>query len=267
MTTTASTLAGRTAVITGAGRGLGRAVAVALAAAGAGVVLTARSEAELDDALAEVRRHDVPATRVVTDVTDAEAVSRLHDEAVQLTGSVDIVVNNAGALLYRPFVPLPGFTPDQPGFDVGTTYDQWRDIHRVHLDGAFHLLRAFGPGLLEQRWGRVINIASSAIGRTVPFTSAYDTAKAALAQLTKSLAFEWARYGVTVNAVAAGQFPTRMSAAMHETEAGQTLLKKRIPMRRVGDATELADLVTYLASDRAAFLTGQIIGLDGGETL
>lgn len=242
-------------------------MALALADAGAGVVVTSRSEQELDETVEMLRPMQRPVERVVADISDPDAVHQLYTEAVALTGAVDIVINNAGNLLYRPFVPLPGFTLDEEGFDVGTTYDRWRDIMRVHLDGAFHVLREFAPGMLERKWGRVINIASSAIGRAVPFTSAYDTAKGALAQLTKSLAFEWGRYGVTVNAIAAGQFPTRLSAAMHETEAGRNFLKKRIPVRRVGVVSELGDLVAFLASDHAAFLTGQIIGLDGGETL
>ena len=147
------------------------------------------------------------------------------------------------------------------------TYEDWRSTQDVHLDGAFHVLQAFAPPMLARRQGRVINIVSTALGRTVPFCSAYDAAKAALAQLTRSLAFEWARYGVTVNAIAAGQFPTRLSSQLHETEAGRAWLSKRIPMRRPGDLAEIGRLAVMLADDQMQFLTGQIIALDGGETL
>jgi NAD(P)-dependent dehydrogenase (short-subunit alcohol dehydrogenase family) len=262
-----SNLKDRTALVTGAGRGLGRAMSLALAEAGASVVLTSRTAEELEATAEDVAVFGGGVETVVADIGDPDDVHRLYERAITLTGAVDIVINNAGNMLFRPLIKLPGFTLDEPGFDDGTSYDAWREVLRVHLDGAFHVLREFGPGMLERRWGRVINIASSALGRAVPFTSAYDTAKAALAQLTQSLAFEWARYGVTVNAVAAGQFHTKLSAAMHETEAGQKMLRQRIPMRRVGVAEELGALVTFLASDQAAFMTGQIIGLDGGETL
>jgi NAD(P)-dependent dehydrogenase (short-subunit alcohol dehydrogenase family) len=259
-------LSGRTALVTGAGRGLGRAIACALADAGASVVLTSRTGAELAETAALVRAAGGRAAAVEADVSDRGQVDGLHRAALELTGQIDIVVNNAGNLVAKPFVALPA--GDGPrSLPPPLTYDDWRSSHAVHLDGAFHVLQAFAPDLLARRHGRVVNIVSTAIGRTVGFTSAYDTAKAALAQLTRSLAFEWARYGVSVNAIAAGQFATRMSAPLHETEAGTAWLAKRIPMRRTGDPEELGRLVVMLAGDQLRFLTGQVIALDGGETL
>jgi NAD(P)-dependent dehydrogenase (short-subunit alcohol dehydrogenase family) len=176
------------------------------------------------------------------------------------------VVNNAGNLIPKPFVDLPA--DERPrSLPPPLSYEDWRSSHAVHLDAAFHVLQAFAPDMLARRHGRVVNIVSTALGRTVGFTSAYDSAKAALAQLTRSLAFEWARYGVTVNAISAGQFSTRMSAQLHETESGRAWLKKRIPMRRVGDLAEIGRLAVVLAGDEMPFLTGQVIALDGGETL
>jgi NAD(P)-dependent dehydrogenase (short-subunit alcohol dehydrogenase family) len=262
----ASELAGRTALVTGAGRGIGRAIACALADAGAAVVLTSRTGAELAETAATVRGSGALAATVEADVSDRDQVAELHRAALALTGQIDIVVNNAGNLIAKPFVDLPA--DERPrSLPPALTYEDWRSSHAVHLDGAFHVLQAFGPDMLARRHGRVINIISTALGRTVPFTSAYDTAKAALAQLTRSLAFEWARYGVTVNAIAAGQFSTRLSAQLHETESGRAWLQKRIPMRRTGDLAEIGRLAVVLASDQMPFLTGQVIALDGGETL
>lgn len=260
-------LGGRTAVVTGSGRGLGRAMALALAEVGAGVVVTARHDAEVEETLALVRAHDVPAVGIVADVAVRDDVTRVRDAALGLMGGVDIVVNNAGNLIVKPFVPLADRMTGDAVRDAGLTYEDWRASHAVHLDGAFHMLQAFAPGMIERRHGRVVNIVSSALGRTTPFTSAYDTAKAALAQLTRSLAFEWARYGVTVNAIAAGQFHTQMSAELHEDPRQRDWMLKRIPMRRPGDPAELGALVVDLVCDDAGFLTGQVIGLDGGETL
>jgi NAD(P)-dependent dehydrogenase (short-subunit alcohol dehydrogenase family) len=264
----AASLAGQAAVVTGAGRGLGRAIALALAGAGCRVVVTARSEPELQETAELIRASGGQAWAVPADVTVPADVARLRDFAAEHAGPVDIVVNNAGNLVVQPFVALPtepGRVPD--GMDTGLTYEQWRSTHAVHLDGAFHVLQAFAPDMLARRYGRVINIVSSAINRAVPFTSAYDAAKGALAQLTRSLAYEWARHGVTVNAIAVGQIRTQMTAAVHDDPASAEWLIRRIPMRRVGEPGEVGRLVVVLAGAESAFLTGQVIGLDGGESL
>jgi NAD(P)-dependent dehydrogenase (short-subunit alcohol dehydrogenase family) len=259
-------LTGRTALVTGAGRGIGRAIACALADAGAAVVLTSRTPAELAETAAAVRATGALAATVQADISDSAQVEDLHRAAMELTGQVDIVINNAGNLVCAPFVALP---EDQRPRSVPPplTYEDWRSSHAVHVDGAFHVLQAFAPQMLSRRHGRVINIVSTALGRTVPFCSAYDVAKAGLAQLTRSLAFEWAAYNVTVNAIAAGQFSTRLSAQLHETDWGRAWLQKRIPMRRAGELAEIGRLAVVLASDQFPFLTGQVIALDGGETL
>jgi NAD(P)-dependent dehydrogenase (short-subunit alcohol dehydrogenase family) len=262
----AADLTGRTALVTGAGRGIGRAIACALADAGAAVVLTSRTAAELAETAAAVRKTGVRAATAQADIRDRGQVEDLYRAAMGLTGQVDIVVNNAGNLICAPFVPLP--EDERPrSVPAPLTYEDWQSSHAVHVDGAFHVLQAFAPQMLSRRHGRVINIVSTALGRTVPFCSAYDVAKAGLAQLTRSLAFEWAAYNVTVNAIAAGQFSTRLSAQLHETDWGRAWLQKRIPMHRAGDLAEIGRLATVLASDQFPFLTGQVIALDGGETL
>jgi NAD(P)-dependent dehydrogenase (short-subunit alcohol dehydrogenase family) len=121
--------------------------------------------------------------------------------------------------------------------------------------------------MLERGHGRVVNIASNVVRRTVPFTVGYDTAKGGLVQLTRSLAREWARYGVTVNAVAAGHFETEMTRAQFADQETLRKMLRRVPAGRPGDLTELAGLVAYLASEESGFVTGETIGIDGGETL
>lgn len=262
----AGPLAGQAAVVTGAGRGLGRAIALALASAGADVVITSRSESELRETVDLVEAAGGRAWAVAADVTDPADVARLHSAALEAAGAIDVLVNNAGNLIAKPFVPLPSDNLPS-GMDSPLMFDEWRATQAVHLDGAFHVLQAFAPAMLERRYGRVVNIVSSAVNRAVPFTSAYDVAKAGLAQLTRSLAFEWARHGVTVNAIAVGQIRTRMTESVHADPRSAEWLLHRIPMRRVGDASEVGWLVTVLASRESSFLTGQVIGLDGGETL
>lgn len=257
-------LAGRRALVTGAGRGIGRAIASSLAADGAHVVVTSRSASELEQTVAVIEGAGGSAQAIPADVTDPSAVRTLRSDA----GAVDIVVNNAGNLIVKPFVRLPAQAEDLPdGMSEALTFDDWRATHAVHLDGAFHVLQAFGPDLLAQHYGRVVNIVSSALGRAVPFSSAYDSAKAALAQLTRSLAYEWARHRVTVNAVAVGQVKTELTAAAHEDPRTLQWMLRRIPARRVGDPVEIGHFVSTLCHEDAGFLTGQVIALDGGETL
>jgi NAD(P)-dependent dehydrogenase (short-subunit alcohol dehydrogenase family) len=258
---------GRVAVITGAGRGLGRAVALRLAAEGADVALLARSQKELDDVAEQARATGVRATAVSVDITSTEAVGRARDEVHRLFGRVDMVVNNAGSLLYKPFVPLPGLEESFPGLDSPISEQEWSALSEVHLGGAVRMLRAFGGGLIDQGYGRVVNVVSNVVRRTVPFTTAYDTAKGGLVQLTRSLAREWARYGVTVNAVAAGHFPTAMTQAQFDDEHSYRRLVKRIPAGRHGEPEEFAALVAYLCGEESGFVTGEVIAIDGGETL
>ncbi|WP_396655712.1 SDR family NAD(P)-dependent oxidoreductase [Microbacterium sp.] len=257
----------RVAVVTGGGRGLGRAVALRLAQDGVDVVVAARSADEVAGVAEELRALGVRADGVSVDVTATEQVERAAARILDDFGRVDILVNNAGSLLYKPFVPLPGIAADRPGFDSAIADAEWAHVFDVHLGGAIRFLRALGPGMLERGSGRVVNVVSNVLRRSVPFTVGYDTAKGALAQLTRSLAREWARYGVTVNAVAAGHFRTRMTSAQFDDEKSYANMIRRVPMRRAGTVEEFAGLVAYLTSAEAGFVTGEVIAVDGGETL
>lgn len=257
---------GRVAVVTGASRGLGRAICLRLASQGTGIVALARTEADVLETAELAAAEGVGAVGLVVDVTSAEQVDRARAEVQERFGHVDIVVNNAGVLLYKPFVPLPGVT-GYPGFDEPVSDDEWAGVLDVHLTGAVRMLRAFGPGMIERRHGRVVNIVSNVVRRAVPFTTVYDTAKGGLVQLTRSLAREWGRYGVTVNAVAAGHFPTEMSRAQFENEESLRKMLRRVPAGRTGQAGELASLVAFLSGEEAGYITGETIAIDGGETL
>jgi NAD(P)-dependent dehydrogenase (short-subunit alcohol dehydrogenase family) len=260
-------LDGRVALVTGASRGLGRAMAEAFAAAGADLVLMARTEPDLAETADLARAHGVRALPVTADVGDPDDVRRARDAALAEYGRVDIVVNNAGNLLYKPLVPLPGMPPQSDDFATPISDDEWHSVFRTHVDGAFHVMREFVPGMLERRYGRVVSVTSNVISRKIPFCSAYDAAKGALVQMTKSYALEWARHGVTVNAVAPGHFPSAMTGPQLADPSLKSWIDKRIPMRRWGTPEELASLVVYLSGDSAGYITGEVILMDGAENL
>lgn len=258
---------GRVAVVTGASRGLGRAIALRLARDGADVALLARSRDELQAVADEAAEYGVRTAVLQADITSSDSVEEAGAEILQRFGRADIVVNNAGSLLYKPLVPLPGKETAFPGFDSAISDLEWAAVQETHVNGALRMLRALGGGMINNEYGRVVNIASNVVRRTVPFTTAYDTAKGALAQLTRSLAREWARYGITVNAVAAGHFRTAMTEDQFDDPTSYRRMIARIPMGRPGTCDELAALVAYLCSEDSGFITGEVIAIDGGETL
>jgi 2-deoxy-D-gluconate 3-dehydrogenase len=245
-------LDGKIAVITGAGRGLGAAAARALAEAGADVALLARSASELERTAADIERlHHRRTFTLALDVTDEQAVARAAEQVVAKLGRVDVLVNNAGIAHEAPLLEL--------------TLADLKRILDVNVVGAFLCARAFGAHLVKQRKGTIINIASIAGLGGEPELSAYCASKGALISFTKALAVEWARHGVTVNAVAPGWFRTDINqSALDDPNVGPKIVK-RIPMRRVGQPEELGPLIAYLASDAAAFMTGSVVVIDGGQ--
>lgn len=243
-------LDGKVAVVTGAGRGLGRAIARALAEAGADVALGARTASDLADTARLVEAAGRRALAVPTDVTDETQVEEFAAAVVEAFGGVDVLVNNAGTVVVKPLADL----------EVA----EWRRVIDTNLTGTFLCARAFGPHMIARQKGRVINIASVSGLVGEPLLTAYAASKGGVVNLTRALAAEWAKHGVTVNAIAPGYFDTAMtSQGLDDPEVAVRLIK-RIPLRRVGEPDEIGPLAVYLASDASAYITGEIVVIDGG---
>ncbi len=249
-------LDGKTALITGGGRGIGKTIAEAYLQSGARVAITGRRAEYLDAAVAEFKEQGFDCVSIIADVATSEGVTTAVEKAVAALGPIDILVNNAGQ------------TWGQASEDV--SLDKWRRILEVNLTGVFAMSQAIGRMMLESKQGgHIINIASVA-GFTAGDaeslrTAAYNTSKAGVIHLTRSLALEWGRAGILVNAIAPGWFPTRMASAT--IEANRDRLENSAALGRVGDLDELKGVAIFLASRASSFVTGQTIVVDGGSLL
>jgi len=243
-------LSGRTAVVIGGTTGIGRALSQGLAQAGADVVPTSRRRAMVDEAAALVEAAGRRTLRIVTDVGDDESIASLLAAAIDELGKVDILVNCAGRTKRTPTLDLPD--------------EEWREIMETNLTGTLRACRVFGRHMIERRSGRIINIASLTSFVGMMEVAAYSASKAAVASLTKSLAIEWSRFGVLVNAIAPGVFRTSLNQALLDTTPRGRELLMRTPMRRFGCVEELAGAAVFLASDAASFVTGHVLVVDGG---
>jgi NAD(P)-dependent dehydrogenase (short-subunit alcohol dehydrogenase family) len=243
-------LSGRTAVVVGGTTGIGRALTLGLAQAGADVVPTSRRKDVVDEAAALVEAAGRRTLRVTTDVADDASITYLLAAAIEAFGKVDILVNCAGRTKRTPTLDLSD--------------EEWNGILETNLTGTLRTCRVFGRHMIERRYGRIVNIASLTSFVSMMEVAAYSASKAAVASLTKSLAVEWSRHGVMVNAIAPGVFRTALNQNLLDTTPrGQELLM-RTPMGRFGKVEELAGAAVFLASDAASFVTGHMLVVDGG---
>jgi len=242
-------LTGMTAVVVGGTSGIGKALALGLARAGADVVATSRSLEAVERTADEVRACGVRTVCVTSDVGSRASLLALHDGVLAEFGAVDILVNSAGITKRVPTLEMDEET--------------WNRILDVNLTGTLRACQIFGEHMIGRRFGRIINIASLASFVAFQEVTAYGASKAGVASLTRSLAVEWSRFGVTVNAIAPGIFPTALNSKIIDSPRGQELLM-RTPMGRYGQPEELVSTAVYLASRETSFTTGQIIAVDGG---
>ena len=248
-------LDGKTAVVTGGGRGLGRYMAEALSDAGAAVVLCSRKLEPLEEVKSEIEARGGRAVAAVCDVTDADDVEKTVRLAEDAFGGIDVLVNNSGATWGAPPEEMP---PDR--------FDQ---VVSVNVRGTFLMSQAVGRRMIERgSGGTIVNVSSVAglVGGDPDYmqTVGYSSSKGAIISMTRDLATSWARHGITVNAVAPGWFPTRMSGALIEKHEEKML--EGIPLRRFGNPEDLKGAVVFLASPAASYVTGQTLVVDGGAT-
>jgi len=246
-------LAGKKALVTGASRGIGQVIAVAFAQAGADVALVARGADGLAATAKEVRDLGRQAIEIPADLTGQETAAAVVTEAIDRLGHLDVVVNNAGGSSFMvPFLDL--------------RLSGWEKVLRLNLDATMRICQAAGVHMTARGSGSVINIASVAGLAAAPFLAPYGAAKAAVVSLTKTLASEWGRTGVRVNALCPGWTATELNRVLWDSPDGGEATIASVPMGRWARPEEMAGPAIFLASEASSFMTGQVLVIDGGQT-
>lgn len=252
-------LDGRNALITGGSLGLGRAMALEFARSGAAVAIVGRTQSTLDEAVTAITAEADGATIAgfSCDVRDADALAATHQQIVDQVGAVDILVNNAGTSAGRPF--------------LSSTDEDWQNDLDLKLMAAVRLCRLCIPAMQDKRWGRIINVLNTAAKAPPAKSAPTSVSRAAGMALTKALAGEMAPHGILVNAMNTGVLVTNQWHRMHEERAPEKTFEefleatgRQVPIGRMGDAAEFANLACFLASDQASYVTGTSINIDGG---
>ncbi len=248
-------LSGKTAIVTGGGSGIGKQMAEALAELGANLVLCARKVERCEQAASEFEQLGVKAIGLACDVREQEQVQSVVDRTLEDFGTIDILLNNSGASWGAPAEDMP--------------LEGWHKVLDVNLDGTFYFSQAVAKHMIERGEGGVIVSTASVAGLRAGMgglgTASYHTSKAGVIMLTRALASEWAKYGIRVNAIAPGWFPSDMSKWVLDN-MGDTMLAG-IPMKRFGGPHDLKGVIAYLTTDASTYVTGQTIAVDGGQTV